>query len=71
MSNLSRTTKRRRVDEELNCIMSNLQDEDDQSNHGEVPQQATVTLIQTSANNYANLADISLPTKPFEGTFIK
>lgn len=68
MSNLSRTTKKRRVDEELNCIMSNLQ-----SNHTEIPEQTTVTLSQISANN-ANIADIPLPTKPcplIEGTFIK
>jgi len=38
MSNLSRTTKRRRVDEELNCIILNLQGEDDQSNHEVVPE---------------------------------
>jgi len=41
MSHLSKTTKRRRVDEELNCIL-NLQGEDVQCSHGEVLKQTDV-----------------------------
>jgi len=53
--------------------MSTLQSEDDhdQFNHGEVQQQTTVTLKQIPANNANNIADFTLPTKPFEGTLMK
>jgi len=66
MSNLSRTTKRRRVDEELNCIISNLQEEDAedvQCSHGEVLEQTTV-LFEMSTNNDINIVNIPLPTEP-------
>lgn len=74
MSNLSRTTKRRRIDEELNCIISNLQGEDAedvQCRHGEVLEQTKV-LFEMSTNNDINIANIPLPTEPCrlnEGTF--
>lgn len=69
MSHLSKTTKRRRVDEELNCIFCilNLQGEDIQCSHGEI-------LKQTDSTNISNISDIPHLTEPCqlnEGTFIQ